>query len=107
MPSPFLEELRSSITRDDALEAGAERTVAFLRTADRALYNEAIAHAARGVELRRKLRQGTITGDQHTAQRAQLRAAFLDFLDEIERVSTHLRFPFVQEPVVPRWPEAS
>lgn len=104
MSTTFLDDLRDAIAKGDDPENVAERACAFLRTVDRAMYNEALGHMSGYAELRRNARRGWLTPEQHTAKRKQSLAAFLDFLDEVERASQRLLLPFVQQPVQPVWP---
>lgn len=101
----FLDELRELIAKEDALEDVAERLSSYLRTLDRALYNETLGQSGRLVSLRQERRRGVLTDQQYDAKRAALRHALLDLVDEVERASKRLPLPAAQSPVEPMWPE--
>jgi endonuclease G len=102
--SAVLEDIRSLVSQNE-VELALEQLTNLLRGTGSNLYNEALLHTSRLLEIRRRERRGQLSPNDALLEVQRLRFDILDFLDDVARQLQRVPAPMAKQPVSFKPPE--
>ena len=84
--TPYLNQIRQHIALDE-LPATLQQLCSLLETSPR--LHEVLQHSGRFNDLLYQIRMGTLSYEQATLTKNQIRASLLDLMDEVEKEAQH------------------